>query len=173
MLRLKLRVVKMIYKYYLCLGSNIEPRLNYLKLAEEELGKFGKIHKKSSVYESQAWGHEDQSNFLNAVIEFHCRFMPQELLVRIKSLEEVIGRSKTYRWGPREIDIDIILCKQLCVNETHLQIPHPYFHKRRFVLEPFAELDENYIVSGTKKTLAELLIHCDDTTKVSKAYISW
>lgn len=163
----------MIYKYFLCLGSNIEPRINYLKLAEEELARLGKIHKKSSVYESQAWGYKDQHNFLNAVIEFHCSLLPQELLIRIKSIENIIGRSNTFRWGPREIDIDILLCKQLHINDSNLQIPHPHLHKRRFVLEPLAELDKNYIVTGTKKTLAELLIHCDDTSKVSKANFSW
>ena len=107
------------------------------------------------------------------MIEFHCRILPQELLISIKLIEENVGRRSTFRWGPREIDIDIILCKQVHVNESNLKIPHPYFHKRRFVLEPLAELDKNYIVSGTKKTLAELLIQCDDMTKVSKANISW
>jgi 2-amino-4-hydroxy-6-hydroxymethyldihydropteridine diphosphokinase len=163
----------MIYKYYLCLGSNIEPRLNYLKRAEKELNKIGEIFKKSSVYESQAWGYKAQKNFLNAVIEFHCRLLPQELLFRIKSVEETIGRKYTVRWGPRKIDIDIILCKELDVNEANLQIPHPYFHKRRFVLEPLAELDKNYTVRGIKKTLAELLVHCDDPTKVYRVNIAW
>ena len=109
MWKLKLDVIKMIFKYYLGLGSNIEPKLSFLQNAVSELDEIGKIVRKSRIYESIPWGNANQDKYLNAVIRFYSDLDPFNLLTSIKQIEQKIGRKYTEeKWGPREIDIDIL-----------------------------------------------------------------
>jgi len=164
----------MIFNYYLGIGSNIEPRLIYLKKAIFELEIFGKIIKKSCIYESDAWGHKKQSEFLNAVLHFQSKSKPIELLHEIKNIETKIGRLKSgINWGPREIDIDIIFADGIQIRENDLEIPHKYFHERKFVLMPMAELNPEYIVEGNNFNIEYYLNECKDNSKVNKLKTVW
>jgi 2-amino-4-hydroxy-6-hydroxymethyldihydropteridine diphosphokinase len=173
MLKLKLKEPEMTYNYLLSLGSNIEPRRDNLIRASEALKSIGKILIKSSIYETEAWGNKNQSNFYNAVINFQSSLSPKELLQAIKSIEKSMGRIKSYHWGPREIDIDIIICKDYTLQEPDLEIPHPGLTKRRFVLEPMFEVDKNYMLSDSNKSITDLLTSCEDRSSIYKLDLSW
>ena len=163
----------MTYNYILSLGSNIEPRWDYLIKALKELKSIGKILKKSSIYETEAWGNKEQSNFYNAVINLESNLAPKELLQTLKSIEKSIGRKKSLHWGPREIDIDIIFCKDYTLHEPDLKIPHPEFASRRFVLEPIVEVDKDYLLSDSKKSISDLLTACEDQSSIYKLELIW
>ena len=163
----------MTYKFFLGLGSNVDPRFDYIKKACTELLSIGKIIKKSSIDSTQPWGDSKQADFYNAVIEFDTSFEPRALLNKIKAIEKKIGRSKTLHWGPREIDIDIIFCQNCVVSEPELYIPHRDFSARRFVLEPMAEINKNFFVTNTKKTVFDYLNECIDHSRIQKLSINW
>ena len=163
----------MIYKYILGLGSNIEPRLGYLKKACDDLRTVGKISGKSSIYQTQAWGNVNQSDFYNAVIEFKTKLAPRELLNELNKIENNLGRTSQIHWGPREIDIDILFCRNYSFKESDLQIPHSEFSNRRFVLEPMVELDQFFPVEGTRRTISDFLNACQDDLNVKKLTLKW
>jgi 2-amino-4-hydroxy-6-hydroxymethyldihydropteridine diphosphokinase len=163
----------MIYNYYLGLGSNIEPRLNYMQTALRKLAVLGHIKQKSSIYNTQAWGNRLQHDYYNAVIEFDTTLSPRILLSAIKKIEREIGRRPSPRWGPREIDIDIIYCRNLTVQQADLIIPHRFIAKRRFILEPLTELDENLSIDGRGTPIGETLLSCGDCSYVSKLNLMW
>jgi 2-amino-4-hydroxy-6-hydroxymethyldihydropteridine diphosphokinase len=163
----------MIYKYYLGLGSNIEPRLEYLIKACKQLTSGGKILKKSSLYQTEAWGEKDQEYFINAVIEFESALEPQNLLNEIKNIEKLLGRQQRTKWGPREIDIDILFCYNTAVDQTGLQIPHSRFRERRFVLEPMSELNSKFIVTPGGQTISYFLDSCPDQSYIKKLKAKW
>ena len=163
----------MIYNYFLGLGSNIEPRLNYLQTALIKLAAFGRIKHKSSIYNTQAWGETEQDDFYNAIIEFDSALPPRVLLETIKKIEAEIGRRSISRWGPREIDIDIIYCRNMTVREADLIIPHRYAAERRFILAPLSELDENLSIDGRGTPVRQTLSSCRDSAQVSKLDLAW
>ena len=163
----------MMYKYFLGLGSNIEPRINFIKRAVTKLKKVGLVKNKSGIYKTQAWGLKDQPDFINAVIEFHSDCNPEELLHKIKKVESEVGRSESYRWGPREIDIDILFCDNLAINKPNLTIPHKDFEKRKFILEPLSEICKNYKNNGTIKKVTDCIANCQDDSEVKKLKLSW
>jgi len=163
----------MIYNYILSLGSNIEPREDYLVKASKKLKTIGKIIKKSSIYETEAWGNKYQSNFYNAIINFESILDPRKLLQSLKKIERFLGRKKSILWGPREIDIDIIFCQNYTLDEPDLKIPHPEFAARRFVLEPMVEIDNNYLLSDSNKSITDFLTVCKDQSTIHKLDISW
>jgi 2-amino-4-hydroxy-6-hydroxymethyldihydropteridine diphosphokinase len=162
-----------IYKYFLGIGSNIEPRLVNLKNAVSELNKYGITRNKSSVYESEPWGYKEQATFYNAVIKYESELSPIELLIKIKSTEQVMGREESKQWGPRQIDIDILLCDNLLIRKTNLQVPHKYLKQRRFVLEPLAELTESIILQGQEQKTDMLIQMCSDKSTVNKLKLDW
>ena len=163
----------MTYKYFLSLGSNIEPSLLFLNKACVSLNSIGKIIQKSSIYKTEAWGEKNQSNFLNAVIEFSTDLEPNNLLKKIKRIEDSIGRKPSTLWGPREIDIDIILCRECTLDRPDLQIPHQKFAERRFVLAPLAEIEKDLYIKSTKRTITELLNRCPDQSYIQKLATNW
>lgn len=163
----------MTYKYYLCLGSNIEPKLEFLKSALKKLNTLGQVVQKSSVYVTEPWGIKNQSYFYNAVIELHTQLTPHPLLTQIKNIEKEIGRSSSSRWGPREIDIDILFSNFFQIKEPSLQIPHKQFPKRKFVLEPMAEVNGDFIVMEEQKSINEYLEGCQDSSQVTRLNLSW
>lgn len=126
---------------YLGLGSNIGDRDANLARARQLLAERGaRPLRASSVIETEPWGVADQPRFLNQVIEVDWPHGPRALLGAVKAVEAVVGRTATYRWGPREIDIDVLLFDELVVFEADLQIPHPRMGEREFVLGPLGEL---------------------------------
>lgn len=127
---------------YLGLGSNLGDREGNLRKALALLDGNGKLRvtRVSGIYETDPVGYKDQPPFLNLVAEAVSWVSPRELLGLVKGVEASLGRKPTFRWGPRVMDIDILLYGGLSVNEPDLQIPHPRMWERGFVLVPLAEL---------------------------------
>ncbi len=151
---------------FLLTGSNIGDRLKNLQNCLELIKKNHRIINFSRIYESEAWGKEDQPLFLNQVIKISTFFEPKELLNSIQEIENHMGRERIEKWGTRIIDIDILFYEDLILEDTDLQIPHPGIPERRFTLSPLVELapDLTHPVLGT--TLIELLTNCTDKLKV-------
>ena len=126
---------------YLGLGSNVGERAGNLARARDLLaGRGAAPLRESSIRETEPYGVTDQPRFLNQVIEVEWGGTPRELLAAAKAVEAAIGRTPTYRWGPREIDVDILLIGDERVSDTDLVIPHPGLWDRDFVLGPLGEL---------------------------------
>ncbi|MEW6068932.1 MAG: 2-amino-4-hydroxy-6-hydroxymethyldihydropteridine diphosphokinase [Nitrospirota bacterium] len=126
---------------YIGIGSNLGDRHKNCEHAIELLEKRGIIvKKKSSMHETAPWGIKDQPVFINMVIEIETGLKPKELLRLLKDVEKEAGRKETFKWGPRIIDLDILLFDDIVLNENDLKIPHPSMHKRDFVLMPLCEI---------------------------------
>ena len=126
---------------YIGLGSNLGPRSRNLSAARRRLREKGlRIRRQSQVIETEPWGVRDQPNFLNQVLEGEWLGTPRQLLVAAKQVEREAGRTPTRHWGPRVIDVDILLFGDQQVNLRDLVIPHPRIKDRPFVLESLAEL---------------------------------
>jgi 2-amino-4-hydroxy-6-hydroxymethyldihydropteridine diphosphokinase len=121
------------------------------------------ICKISSVYETEPVGYGAQDAFLNAVIKLHTSQRPFELLKHLQLIEKDMGRVRGQAWGPRPIDLDVLLYGDLHINHPDLQIPHPHMRKRRFVLEPLCEIAANIHIDGNRRTAVDALHHCQDT----------
>nr|WP_090893189.1 2-amino-4-hydroxy-6-hydroxymethyldihydropteridine diphosphokinase [Evansella caseinilytica] len=137
---------------FLSLGSNIEDRLAHLKEALELLEKDQEIllEKISSVYETAPVGYINQHPFLNVVVKITTSLKPFALLEHLQEIERAGGREREIRWGPRTIDLDILLYNNENINLEHLQIPHPRMFERGFVLIPFYEIEPGYQFSDGK-----------------------
>jgi 2-amino-4-hydroxy-6-hydroxymethyldihydropteridine diphosphokinase len=127
---------------YLALGSNVGDREEHLRKA---LGKLQardlRLRRASGLYETEPIGLREQCWFLNQVAEFETELFPVQLLQRTQRIEKALGRRRTVVNGPRTIDIDIVLYGSALVKAPELEIPHPRYRERRFVLEPLAELN--------------------------------
>ena len=129
-------------KVYLSLGSNIGNRQEYIESAIELVGKREgiKILKKSGLYETSPVGYVEQDLFLNAVIKIETDFSERDILKIINKIENELDRKREIRWGPRTIDIDILIFSDKKINETDLIIPHKEMLNRLFVLVPLIEI---------------------------------
>lgn len=160
---------------YLGLGSNLGHREENLAATihllragppsggqtwESNLG-FIQIGQTSSVYETSPWGYKDQPNFLNCVLEAHTNLPPDKLLERVKAVERIVGRQASVRYGPRIIDVDILLYNEDILDQPELQIPHPRLHQRAFALVPLAELHPNLVHPSLRMTIGELACQVD------------
>ena len=127
---------------YLGIGSNLGPRKKQLKRAIEEIASLPRteVLNLSSIYETEPVGVKDQPWFLNLVAAIQTTLPPEELLIELQGIESRLGREKGRRWGPRPIDLDILLYDYVILNSPGLVIPHPRMHQRLFVLLPLAEL---------------------------------
>lgn len=145
-------------RVYLSLGSNLGDRLAHLEAALKQLGAHERIQLTacSGCYEASPVGSLNQPVFLNMAAEIETDLDPLELLNVAKEIEAGLGRRETYRWGPRVVDIDLILCGSAIVECERLTVPHPEFRRRAFVLQPLAEIAPQAIDPETKKTVAEL-----------------
>ena len=143
-----------------------EDQLSYAaKLIEERCGS---IIDRSSIFETAAWGKTNQENFLNQALVLETTLNPRDLLNEILYIENLMGRDRVEKYGPRIIDIDIIFFNHQKIKENGLVIPHPEMSRRRFVLEPLNEVIPAYIHPVFFKTVNELLQQCDDTLPVKK-----
>ena len=154
---------------YLHLGSNQGHKVGHivsaLVLIEKEIGP---IHATSSFYETAAWGLEEQEDFVNMAIKVETYLSPTELILAVAKIETKLGRKRVEKWGPRIIDIDIILYEDLVIKQENLEIPHPRMGDRRFVLVPMVEIAADVIHPITKLTLKEMLDECADQLTVKK-----
>lgn len=133
---------------FIALGTNIEPRETFLADGLSALAKQKnlKIVKKSSIYETAPVGYLDQDNFLNMVIEVKTSLSVIELLNYCQDIEQQLGRERSVRFGPRTIDLDILMYNQENSNTERLIIPHPRMHERAFVLIPLNEIAANLYI---------------------------
>ena len=128
-------------RVWLALGSNLGDRAGYLQAARAALPAAGiTLVRASRVAETEPIGVEDQPRFLNQVIEVETSLEPRPLLDTVKDIERQLGRTARQRWGPREIDIDILRYDGLTVDEPGLHIPHPELQNRPFLLELLEDL---------------------------------
>ncbi len=167
---LKLDSLKPLHDVYFSLGSNLGNRFEHLQnainLLFEQLGGIVKI---SSVYETPAWGFEGE-NFLNCAVWMQTDVKPPRILKKILEIEKTMGRrrnaSKTYTSRP--IDIDIVFIDDLVINSEKLTVPHPEMEKRKFVLQPLAELNSQLIHPISEKNMVKLLAETDDGSVLQK-----
>lgn len=158
---------------FLTLGGNVAPRQQYLRKALQALQEITIITSIAPLYESEAYGERDQPAFLNSAVLLQTDASPRELLAILKEIEAKIGRKQRYRWGPREIDLDIIFYDQQIVSEHALQIPHPDFRNRRFVLQPLVDLNPDFSAPDTHQTLQQLLDACPDQSQLRLINANW
>jgi len=144
---------------YLSLGSNLGNRFLNLARAIEKLDRQDgvKVLSRSSCYETDPVGHEEQPDFINMAVKIESLMPPDRLLNKIKEIEKSLGRAETFRWGPRIIDIDILLYENEVISTPDLEIPHPMMHERAFVLLPLSEIaaDARHPASG--KNVKEMI----------------
>lgn len=145
-------------RVYLSLGTNLGDRGVHLKMALRRLAEIRtvRIIAQSDIFETDPVGGPDQPAFLNMAAEIETDLAPLELLDAVKAIEADMGRTDTGRWGPRVIDIDLILCGQQQVSEDRLTVPHPEFRRRAFVLEPLRQIAPDAVDPVTGKTVTEL-----------------
>ena len=157
-------------RVFVSLGSNIGDRLRFLQKAVDALGNASgfKVRAASPVYETEPVGKKDQRRFLNAAVELESLLSPDSILVKLKQIERAVGRTPSQRWGPREIDLDLIYIGDLVVQSPTLTLPHPEAAVRRFVLAPLAEIAPNFVDPLRKRTLRDMLSNCLDECEVSK-----
>ena len=155
------------YKAYLLIGGNLGDRLAYLNQARALLALHsGSESGCSAVYETAAWGKEDQSSFLNQALILTTSLTAEELLRNILKAEHEIGRERSEKYGARIIDIDILLFNEEIFDARDLVVPHPQLPNRRFALAPLAEIAPGYVHPVLKKTISELLDECSDPLTV-------
>ena len=155
---------------YIGFGSNIGDQLAHIQNAIHALSKTEGItlRKISSIYKTDPVGYEAQAQFLNGVAAIQTNLPPISLLHTLKNIETEVGRQHRIRWGPREIDLDILIYGDLCLQTEKLIIPHPEMHLRRFVLVPLAEIAPDVMHPVFQETIQTLLEHLEDDKSVHK-----
>ncbi|HKZ56738.1 MAG TPA: 2-amino-4-hydroxy-6-hydroxymethyldihydropteridine diphosphokinase [Thermodesulfovibrionales bacterium] len=143
---------------YIGIGSNLGNRQeNCLRAVEFLEGKGIIVKKRSSMHETEPWGVKDQPRFINMAIEIETGLESKELLRILKIVEKELGRKESFKWGPRSIDLDILLFDDLVLKEDDLEIPHPLMHERDFVLKPLCEIAPDIIHPVLKKKICDLM----------------
>jgi 2-amino-4-hydroxy-6-hydroxymethyldihydropteridine diphosphokinase len=148
---------------YLGLGSNLGDRAANLRAAVRALPPEVSVVVESAVYETPPWGVEDQPGFLNMALKAETNLLPAALRDHVKRIERRVGRTETFRWGPRVIDIDILLYDDRIVDTRKLVIPHAQMHKRPFVLVPLVSIAPDVVHPALGLSMRELLQYVDTT----------
>jgi 2-amino-4-hydroxy-6-hydroxymethyldihydropteridine diphosphokinase len=156
---------------YLLLGSNLGNRLQYLNLALACIvAEAGQLVEQSGVYETQSWGKANAPDYLNQVVLIRTQLAAKPLLKILLNIEQELGRLREERWGSRTIDIDILFYGDEIIDEPELTVPHPQLHKRRFTLEPLAEIAPQLVHPVMQKSVDILKSELDDTLQIKKYY---
>ena len=152
--------------YILLLGGNIGERAATLQNAKDAILKVcGPILKSSQIYETQAWGVENQQDFLNQVVVVDSNENPFIFLFQLLQIEKDLGRIRFEKWGERVIDIDILFIDQDIIESRSLTVPHIEVQNRNFALAPLAEIMPDLIHPILKKSISDLLEECKDHLK--------
>ena len=144
-----------MYTYYISVGSNIGDKRGHINLALQSLQEHDAVSKviSSTLIETEPWGYTDQDIFVNGMWLCESSLAPHQMLSLLQSLEQGAGRERLIHWGPRTLDLDIILAfdesgTMISICDESLTVPHPYFWDRTFVLEPLHELLPTFIYKG-------------------------
>ncbi len=151
----------MLHTAFLCLGSNLGDRFFSLRQVLELLPPSVRLVRSSAIYETTPWGFTNQPDFFNQVIEVQTSDSPLELLKHLKKIEKQIGRKPSFRYGPRSIDIDILLYDDLILDTPKLHIPHPRLVERAFALTPLAEIAPELVHPELGIKVKDLLVKLD------------
>jgi len=162
-------------KVFVGLGSNLGEREAMIRLALEALSRLPGTHlvKASSLYDTEPVGEVDQPNFLNAVAQLDTELTARQLLWNLHLIEKRLGRVRTQRWGPRTIDLDLLLYGSLVLDEPELTVPHPELPARSFVLVPLVELDPLLVHPVTGETLLHHLSRLNTRPPVKRGSRLW
>lgn len=152
---------------YIGIGSNMGDKKGACRRAIELLAKAGRVVTVSSFYYTEPVGYPDQEEFVNAAVELETSLSPQALLAKCHVIEDELGRSRLFRWGPRTIDLDILLYGKVVMKDEELTIPHPLMSARAFVLVPLAEIAADEVHPVFKQTIAQLLHNLKDVHRVT------
>lgn len=149
---------------YLSIGSNMGDRLHHFKKAIDYIqgDENIRISNISSIYETEPVGYTEQAKFLNAVLKIENSYEPGELLLKCQETEKINGRIRDVRWGPRTIDLDILLYNYENIETESLSVPHPRMLERAFVLIPLLELDPNITLPEMDIPLVNILENIQD-----------
>jgi len=163
-------------KAFIGLGSNLGEREAMIRMALDDLARLPetRLVRASSLYDTEPVGEVEQPNFLNAVAQIDTELTPRQLLWNLLLIEKRLGRVRTQRrWGPRAIDLDLLLYGSVIIGEPDLKVPHPELVRRSFVLVPLVELDPllTHPVSG--ETLLNHLSRLDDRPPVRRGSRLW
>ncbi len=154
---------------YLLTGGNLGNREENLTIARELITQHcGTIVHASSLYETAAWGKTDQPSFLNQALELQTAFNARQLIRKVLKIEKTMGRTREEKYGPRIIDIDILLFNEEIHDYRLLKLPHPEMQNRKFALMPLAEIAPDVFHPVFRKTIKELLSECKDELPVKK-----
>jgi len=154
---------------YLLTGGNLGDRKQNLSIAREFISKqCGEIIATSSLYETAAWGKTDQPAFLNQALEIATALTARQLIRRVLKVETMMGRVRKEKYGPRLIDIDILLFNDEKHNYQLLKLPHPEMQNRRFALLPLVEIAPDMVHPILNKSITQLLAECKDVLDVKK-----
>ena len=153
---------------YIGFGSNIDDRFNYITQALQLLLEADDVSliQISSLYETEPVGYEAQDWFLNGVVAIDTDRPVHQLLALLKKIEEAVGREHRARWGPREVDLDLLIYDQYRMNTLDLTVPHPEMHLRSFVLVPFAEIAPDILHPILQQNIQTLLSNLNDDKTV-------
>lgn len=149
----------MVNRSFIGLGSNIDDRLENIKHALKLFGNTEEctVVKVSSMYESKPYGYTKQNNFLNCVVEISTTLDLKNLLKVTKEIEQKIGRKQREKWGPREVDLDILFFNDIIYSDAELTVPHNDVMNRDFVLVPLCEISPGFVHPGTKKKICDII----------------
>lgn len=146
-----------MHKVFIAIGSNIGDRRKNIETALKKIEESGlNIIKKSSIIETEPYGYKDQDKFLNGVVLVETDLNPFELLELLLNIEKEMGRERKIKWGPRNIDLDIIFYDDLVIDTENLKIPHPDAHNRTFVMGPISEIAPDFVHPVLKKKVKEI-----------------
>jgi len=151
---------------YIGLGSNLGDKKANCRRAIALLAKSGRVVRVSSLYCTEPMGFAEQDDFVNAVVELETDLSPEALLHQCRAIEEALGRVRTIHWGPRTIDMDILLYGTTMIETPELTIPHPLLHTRRFVLVPLCEIAPLAFHPKLQQTASNLFLDLHDHQRV-------
>jgi len=155
---------------FIGIGSNRGDRKHNCREAVRHISNIldTAVVRRSSFYETEAWGKENQPDFINGVVESKTLKTADDFFTALQQVEKKIGPEKESTWGPRKIDIDLLFFGTRVIDRPGLKVPHPLLHQRRFVLEPLAEIAPDWIHPVMGISVQELLKRLTDPKKVFK-----